>query len=55
MELRHDVEHTTARMRYLNEGHATIKKDIALTKRATEKATSDVSQAQKDKLKQVCY
>lgn len=53
LELRHDVETTTARLRYLDEAHSTIKKDVAVTKRATEKATSDVSKAQKDKLQQV--
>ena len=53
LQLRHEVESTTARLRYLDEAHSTIKDDIALTKRVTEKATSDVSKAQRDKLQQV--
>ncbi len=40
-------------MRYLDEAHSTIKDDIALTKRVTEKATLDVTKAQRDKLQQV--
>lgn len=47
------MENTAARLHYITEAHQTVKDDIALTKRATEKTTSDVSRAEVDKLKQV--
>ena len=53
LQLRHNVENSAARLRYLDEAKNTVKNDIALTKRATEKTTTDVSKAQQDKLKQV--
>lgn len=43
----------TARLRYLSEAHDTMRKDIALTRRAAEKTTSDIGHAQTSKLKQV--
>lgn len=52
-QLRHDVENVTARLHYMSEAKGTVKDDIALTKRATEKAASDVAQAQEEKQKQV--
>lgn len=52
--LRLDVDSATARLRYLSEAQQTVKQDIALTKRATEKAMADISQAEEDKCKQVC-
>ena len=52
-ELRGEVENAVARLRYITEAHQTVKDDIALTKRATEKTTSDVSRAEREKLKQV--
>ena len=52
--MRHEVEGETARLRYLSEAHQTVRGDIALTKRATEKTTTDVSKAQDEKLHQVC-
>lgn len=42
-----------ARLRYITEAHQTVKDDISLTKRATEKTTTDVSRAEGEKLKQV--
>lgn len=51
--LRHDVENVTARLRYMSEAKTTVKDDIALTKRVTEKTAADVSRAQEDKQKQV--
>ena len=53
LDLRSDVESVTARLRYLGEAHQTVKGDIALTKRATKKASVDVTKAQEEKLKQV--
>ena len=50
--MRHEVEGETARLRYLSEAHQTVCGDIALTKRATEKTTTDVSKAQDEKLHQ---
>ena len=49
-----DVDSASARLRYLSEAEQTVKQDIALTKRATEKAVADITQAEADKLKQVC-
>ena len=47
------MENANARLRYISEAHETVKKDIALTKRAAEKTTIDVTRAQDIKLKQV--
>lgn len=47
------METAVARLKYLSEAHTTVQQDIALTMRATEKAMSDVSKAQEEKLKQV--
>ena len=44
----------TARLQFLSEAHQTVRDDIALTKRATEKARTDVTKAQEEKLNQVC-
>ena len=46
------METAASRLRYMNEAYETIKKDIALTVRATEKAMVDMSKAQIDKLQQ---
>jgi len=51
--MRHEVECETAQLRYLSEAHQAVRGDIALTKRATEKTTTDVSKAH-EKLHQVC-
>ena len=53
-QLRQDVENVTARLHYMSEAKDTVKDDIALTKRATEKTATDVSKAQEEKQKQVC-
>ena len=42
------------KLRYLTDAHSTVQTDIAVTKRATEKATVDVTKAQDEKQKQVC-
>lgn len=54
LQLRQEVEGVTARLQFLSEAHQTVKDDIALTKRATEKARTDVTKAQEEKLNQVC-
>lgn len=54
-QLREEVENVAARLRYITEAHQTVKDDIALTKRATEKTTTDVSKAEREKLKQDLY
>lgn len=54
VQLRHDVESVTARLHYMSEAKNTVKDDIALTKRATEKTATDVGRAQEEKQKQVC-
>ena len=41
------------KLRYLTDAHSTVQTDIAVTKRATEKATVDVTKAQDEKQKQV--
>ena len=53
VQLRHEVEGVTARLRFISEAHQTVKDDIALTRRATEKTTTDVARAEEDKLNQV--
>lgn len=53
LQLRHDVENVTARLNYMSEAKDTVKDDIALTKRATEKTAVDVNRAQEEKQKQV--
>ena len=53
MQLRQEVEGVTARLRFISEAHQTVKDDIALTRRATEKTDTDVTKAQEDKLNQV--
>ena len=50
--MRHEVEGERARLHYLSEAHQTVHGDIALSKRATEKTTTDVSKAQDEKLHQ---
>lgn len=47
------MENASLRLKYLTEAHDTVSQDIALTVRATEKAVTDVTKAQRDKLKQV--
>lgn len=49
------MESSGARLRYMTEAYGTIKQDIALTVRATEKAFVDMNQVQKDKLQQVVH
>ena len=51
--MRTDVETAAARLQYLSNAQHTMQQDIALTKRATEKTTVDVSKAQESKLEQV--
>ena len=53
-QLRHDVENVTARLRYMSDAKGTVKDDIALTKRATEKTAADVAHVQEEKQKQAC-
>ena len=53
VELREEVENTAARLHYITAAHDAIKNDIALTKRATEKTTVDLSNAAREKLQQV--
>ena len=43
----------TSKLHFLAEAHQTVQSDIAVTKRATEKTTTDVSKAQEEKLNQV--
>ena len=52
--MHHEVGGETARLCYLSEAHQIVHGDIALTKRTTEKTTTDVSKAQDEKLHQVC-
>ena len=53
-QLRRDVENVTARLRYMSDAKGTVKDDISLTKRVTEKTAADVAHAQEEKQKQVC-
>ena len=43
----------SARLRFISEAHQTVRDDIALTRRATEKTSTDVTKAEEDKLNQV--
>lgn len=53
IELREEVENAAARLHYITAAHDTVQNDIALTKRATEKTTTDLSRAAREKLEQV--
>ena len=43
----------TSRLKFLSEAHQTVRDDIALTRRATEKTSADMTRAEEDKLNQV--
>ena len=53
VQLRQEVEGVTARLRFISEAQQTVRDDIALTRRATEKTVTDVTKAEEDKLQQV--
>ena len=55
VQLRQEVEEVTGRLRFLTGAHQTVQDDIALTRRATEKTTADVTKAEEDKLNQDLY
>ena len=48
------MENAAARLHYITGAFETVKNDIALTKRATEKTTADLTRAEREKLQQVC-
>lgn len=52
-KLRDEMEHTGAKLHYLDEAYQTVQNDIALTKRAVEKTDVNVQKAQYEKLQQV--
>lgn len=47
------MENAAARLHYITAAHETVQNDIALTKRAAEKTTWDLTRAARDKLQQV--
>lgn len=47
------MEHTGAKLHYLDEAYQAVQSDIAVTKRAAEKTVADVLKAQNEKLQQV--
>ena len=51
--LRAEMDNLRAKLRYLSKAHDALQTDISVTKRATEKADVDMTQAQIDKEKQV--
>ena len=51
--LRTEMDTLRAKLRYLTTAHDALQTDISVTKRATEKADVDMTQAQVDKEKQV--
>lgn len=53
VQLRQDTEKLASKLQYLKEAHRTLKTDIAISKRAAEKGTSDISIAQDDMLRKV--
>ncbi|KAL5473502.1 hypothetical protein EMCRGX_G027992 [Ephydatia muelleri] len=54
-KLRDEMEHTGAKLHYLDEAYQTVQNDIALTKRAVEKTDVNVQKAQYEKLQQDLY
>ena len=48
-----EMDNLRAKLRYLSKAHDALQTDISVTKRATEKADVDMTQAQIDKEKQV--
>lgn len=54
-ELRKNVESHSAKLKYLSDARETLKTDIAVTKRAAEKADVDMIEAQIEKRDQVKY
>lgn len=53
--LRSEVDTLRTKLMYVTSAHDTVRTDIAVTKRATEKATVDLAKAQGDKQKQDLY
>lgn len=52
-ELRSEVENLASRVLYMREAKADVRSDIAVMRRAAEKAHGEVSQAEQLKKKQV--
>ena len=52
IDLRQEVEEVTSRLKFLSEAHQTVRDDIALTRRTTEKTSADMTRAEEDKLNQ---
>ena len=52
-ELRTEVENIAARLHYMEEAKEDVRADIAVMRRAAEKADSEVTKAEMDKKKQV--
>lgn len=52
IELRTEVENITARLHYMEEAKEDVRSDIAVMRRAAEKADVEVVQAESDKKKQ---
>lgn len=52
-ELRTEVENLAARLHYMEEAKEDVRADIAVMRRAAEKADTEVTKAEADKKKQV--
>ena len=52
-ELRTEVENLAARLHYMEEAKEDVRADIAVMRRAAEKADSEVTRAEMEKKKQV--
>ena len=52
-ELRTEVENLAARLHYMEEAKEDVRADIAVMKRAAEKADTEVTKAEMEKKKQV--
>ena len=52
-ELRTEVENLAARLHYMEEAKADVRADIAVMRRAAEKADTEVTKAEMEKKKQV--
>lgn len=54
-ELRTEVENLAARLHYMEEAKEDVRADIAVMRRAAEKADTEVTKAELEKKKQVWY
>ncbi len=54
-DLQIEVENLAAKLRYMEDAKKDVRSDIAVMKRATDKAGVEVAKAEEEKKKQVCF